>query len=329
MLTKYLLSFLTLFFSLAYAYSQTEEGFHFFTSRDFNKPFVSEISSPLNNISYGEVRSTKISGKGTKVFSANDLHLGIDVPLIYSNKNKFKWAISLPISSHMIWYPLEKETSPVLNNDYRFGFSFTGHFTLNNPYIKNLSFEIKPFAHESTHLGDEFTIMGFQDDSSFYRVNITYEYYELSLTLNDPEMLDENTLSLRLGFMGLINPSNGYYTLFKNEIGNNTLYPSKHSGEFYADFNYKKVSGFLTSKQWKPNISLELRNRIKYDYRNSDNEERVWCASVYVGYDYRPKLINTVKSIGHYFRYYNGVSPHGQFRIGTCSFIGYSMIVNI
>ena len=328
-ITKYLASFFIFLFFSTNAYSHAKKGIHFFTSRDFNKPFISEISSTLNKICFGNVKSTKISGEGVKTFSINEIHLGIDVPLIFSNKSKLKWAISMPVSSHMTWYPLEEETSPILNNDYRFGFSFTGHLAIQNRYIKNLSFLIKPFAHESSHLGDEFTIMGFQEDSSFYRVNITYEYYELSLTLNDPEMLDENVLSMRLGFMGLINPKNGYYTLFKNEIGNNTLYPSNHSGEFYVDFNYKKVNGLFTSKLWKPNISVELRNRIKYDYRNTDNEERIWCTNIFAGYDYIPEFANTVKSIGHYIRYYNGVAPYGQFRIGTCYFIGYSMVINI
>jgi hypothetical protein len=229
----------------------------------------------------------------------------------------------------MVWYPLEKTTSPIINTDYRFGLSFTGHTKFKNPFIKNISFEIKPFAHESTHLGDEFTISGFQDDTSFYRVNVSYEYYELSLTLNDPEVLNENTLSLRFGFMGLINPHKGYYTLSKNEIGDNTLYPSKRWGEIYFDFNYKKVNGFLTGKHWQPSISLELRNRIKYNYGNTDKERRVWCVNIYTGYCYIPKKIKSIESIEHYFRYYNGLNPHGQFRNGTCYFIGYSIIIKI
>lgn len=326
---KYFKLIISLFFLFLYnnAFCQRDSNLYMFTGRDFNKPFVSEISSTLNNLSFGLVESTKISGKDVKRLTVNEVHLGIDIPLVYSNKNRLKWALSIPISNHMVWYPLEETTSPIINNDYRFGISYTGHIKFENPYIKNISFEVKPFAHESTHLGDEFTISGFQDDSSFYRVNITYEYYELSLTLNDPEVLSENALALRFGFLGLINPQKGYYTLFENEIGDNSLYPSRRWGEIYFDVNYKKVNGFLTSKYWQPNISVELRNRIKYNYPNTGKENRVWCANVYLGYCYTPEKKNTIESIGHYVRYYNGVNPHGQFRNGTCYFIGYSLIV--
>ena len=329
MLMKYLKLLIPFFIlsSLSDVFSQSDSNFFVFTSRDFNKPFVSEISSTLNNLSFGIVESTKISGRDVKKLTVNEIHLGIDLPLIYSNKNKLTWALSIPISTHMVWYPLEETTSPIINTDYRFGLSCTGHIKFGNPYIKNISFEIKPFAHESTHLGDELTISGFLDDTSFYRVNISYEYYEISLTLNDPEVLNENALSLRFGFIGLINPQKGYYTLSENEIGDNTLYPSKRWGEIYIDLNYKKVNGFLTSKHWKPNISLELRNRVKYNYGNTEKENRIWCVNTYAGYCYTPKKIDAIESIGHYIRYYNGLNPHGQFRNGTCYFIGYSIII--
>lgn len=323
---------LTLFYilsSLSRVFSQSDSSYFVFTNRDFNKPFVSEISSTLNNLSFGKVQSTKISGRDVKKLTVNEVHLGIDIPLILSKKKKLFCVFSIPISSHMVWYPLEKTTSPIINTDYRFGFLFTGHYKLGNSFIKNISFGIKPFAHESTHLGDEFTISGFQDDSSFYRVNVSYEYYELSLTLNDPEVLSENALSLRFGFMGLINPRKGYYTLSQNEIGDNTLYPSKRWGEMYFDLDYKKVSGFLTSKHWQPNISLELRNRIKYNYGNAEKENRIWCVNTYAGYYYIPKKADAIKSIGHYIHYYNGLNPHGQFRNGICYFIGYSIIIKI
>jgi hypothetical protein len=315
--------------SLSNIFSQSDSSFFVFTGRDFNKPFVSEISSPLNNLSFGKVNTNKVSGRGVKKLTVNEVHLGIDIPLILSQKGKLSWALSIPVSSHMVWYPLEETTAPIINTDYRFGLSFTGHYKLGNPLIKNISFEIKPFAHESTHLGDEFTISGFQDDTSFYRVNVSYEYYEFSFTFNDPEVLNENTLSLRCGFMGLINPHKGYYTLSQNEIGHNTLYPSKRWGEVYFDLNYRKVSGSLTGKHWQPNISLELRNRIKYNYGGTERESRIWCVNTYAGYCYIPKKINTIKSIRHFIRYYNGLNPYGQFRNGTCFFIGYSMVVKI
>jgi hypothetical protein len=98
---------------------------------------------------------------------------------------------------------------------------------MNNVYVKNISFKLTPFAHESTHLGDELTIYGSQNIEQFYRVNVSYEYYELGLTINDPDTLSGNILSLKFGFMGFINHTKGYYSFAENEIGDRTFYPSQ------------------------------------------------------------------------------------------------------
>lgn len=325
---KFFVLFSALFFSII-AFSQNKGNVYTFTKRGFYQPFVSEISSTLNDISLGKSSSNKFSGRDSKKLVVNEVHLGFDMPLLYVEKSNFKWAMSLPVSIHMIWAPFDKITSPIINNDYRFGLSFAGSTNLNNSYIKNLSFKVTPFAHESAHLGDELTIDGFQSSDKFFRINVSYEYYELGLTLNDPEILEENTLSFRIGFIGLIRPNVGYYTYFENEIGDATLYPSKRWAEYYLELNYKKTNGFLANKQWHPNVSFELRNRIKYEYEKEEKENRIWCVNAYVGYDFVPKKINAVKSIGHYFRYYQGVNPHGQLRNGTANFIGYSAIVYI
>lgn len=322
-----LITILTLLSFSTFTFAQKEKNSSAFTNRQFYKPFVSEISSTLNNLSIGKTYSNGLDGVDYKKAIVNEVHLGMDLPILYVEKSNFDWAISFPVSIHMVWAPFEENTSPIINNDYRFGLSFTGSTQLDNEYIKNLSFKITPFAHESTHLGDEITIFGVQNDEDFFRVNVSYEYYELGLTLNDPELLDENTLSCRVGFMGLLRPKVGYYTLFDHEIGNNTLYTSQRWAEYYLQLNYKKTTGFLTNDRWRPNLSIEFRNRIKYDYMVDAKEDRVWCINAYVGYDYVPKKANTIKTVGHYIRHYNGINPHGQLRNGMSHFVAYSAVV--
>ena len=321
------ITFLFLLFFCTVAFAQNENSFSAFTGRRFYKPFVSEISSTLNNLSIGKTYSNELVGNDFEKMVLNEVHLGMDMPFLYVKRPNFEWAMSFPVSIHMVWAPFEKTTSPIINNDYRFGLSFTGFTHLDNRYLKNLSFKLTPFAHESTHLGDEITIYGVQNNANFYRVNVSYEYYELGLTLNDPELLDENTLSCRMGFMGLIRPNVGYYTFFANEIGNNVLYPSQRWAEYYLQLNYKKTEGFLTNKQWHPNLSIEFRNRVKYDYLVDAKEDRVWCVNAYIGFDYVPKKANAIKSIGHYIRHYNGINPNGQLRNGMSHFVGYSVVV--
>jgi len=321
---KSLLLALLLVVSYIAVFSQEKKNFSLFEQRTFYKPFVSEISSTLTNVSIGGVKNS-IAGKyGETVFS--EIHLGADIPLMY-NENKFRWGVSIPISLHVLWATFGKVTAPIVNNDYRFGLSFTGISYINNKYIKNISFKVTPFAHESTHLGDELTIYGFQNINNFYRVNVSYEYYELGITLNDIDTIKDNNLSVRVGFMGLINPKKGYYSFFDNEIGDKDVYPSKRWAEYYMELEYTKTKGFLTTKSWHPSISVELRNRVKYEYEKQGKADRVWCINAFVGYEYTPRRMKGVRSVGHYFRYYDGLNPHGQFRNMYYRFVGYSIIL--
>ena len=307
-------------------YGQTNNNFSLFEGRSFYKPFVSEISSTLSQVNIGAVKNT-LPGGYVNNTAFSEVHLGADIPLLYSAKSNFRWGLSLPVSFHMLWATFEELTAPIINNDYRFGLSFTGIKYIDNNYIKNISFKITPFAHESTHLGDELTIYGLQNLDNFFRVNVSYEYYELGITLNDPDTLTGNLLSIRFGFMGLINPTKGYYSFFENEIGDKQVYPSKRWAEYYTEVNYNKSTGFLASKTWHPSISVELRNRVKYEYEKEEKADREWCINAYVGYDYIPKRAKGIKTVGNYFRYYNGINPHGQFRNMNYRFIGYAIVL--
>lgn len=322
---KYIIGCL-LFFITITGYGQSEKYFSLFSGRSFYKPFVSEISSTLSNVSVGAVRNRFPNGKENKT-AFTEVHLGADIPILYGEGKSINWAVSIPVSMHMLWATFEETTAPIVNNDYRFGISFTGITYLKNSFIKNISFKVTPIAHESTHIGDEITIYGFQNIDDFFRVNVSYEYYELGITINDPDTLTGNLLSVRFGLMGLINPTKGYYSFFENEIGDKTVYPSKRWTEYYINLNYNKTTGFLASKTWHPAISVELRNRVRYEYENEGKADREWCINAFIGYNYVPKRAKGIKSVGHFFRYYNGLNPHGQFRNMYYRFMGYSIVV--
>ncbi len=327
MINKILFLALFLFILNNKSYSQNiNSGNSLFLGRSFYKPFVSEISSTLSQVSLGSAQVIFPGGKkNNDIFS--EIHLGADIPAYLSKKKSFSYAISFPVSFHMVWSPLEETTAPIINNDYRFGISFMGLKYLDNPFIRNISFKLTPFAHESTHLGDELTIYGIQSIQGFYRVNVSYEYYELGLTLNDPDTITTNLWSVRFGLMGLLNPKKGYYSFFPNEIGNKTVYPSKRWAEYYIDINYNKTSGFLTTKNWHPSFSVEFRNRVLYEYEKEEKSRRLWTINAYIGYDYSPDKKNGAKSVGHYFRFYNGINPHGQLRNMMYRFMGYALVL--
>lgn len=126
--------------------------------------------------------------------------------------------------------------------------------------------------------------------------------------------------------MSLLNPDKGYYTFTEDEIGGKTFYGSERFMEFYFQVNYRRTQGFLANEKWNPNLSIEARNRVRYDYEQSAKEDRVWCINAFIGYDFVPKNKNA-KTVGHYIRYYNGINPYGQFRNAKYQFIGYSFAV--
>jgi len=308
------------------AIGQNKKHFSAFEGRHFYKPFISEISSTLSHVDVGMATNIKKKNSQSSIVFT-EVHLGADIPLLYQEGRKLNWALSLPVSFHMLWNTFEEKTAPIINNDYRFGLSFTGISYINKGFIKNISYKITPLAHESTHLGDEITIYGIQNLDHFYRVNVSYEYYELGITINDPDTLTGNLLSLRLGFMGLINPSNDYYTVSALEIGDKNIYPTQRWAEYYININYTKTTGFLTSQKWHPSFSIEFRNRVKYQYEKQGKNDRGWGINAFIGYEYVPKRAKGIKSVGHYLRFYDGINPHGQFRNRLYSFIGYSIVL--
>jgi hypothetical protein len=325
----YYLLLVILLLAVKQGFSQKEDNyFSLFQQRTFYKPFASEISSTLSKISTGGTKSTLQNGD--KIYSAlTEIHLGVDLPLLYNKNNFFTWQFFMPVSIHVLWSTFEETTAPIVNNDYRFAFAFAGiKYFDNNNFIKNISLKITPLAHESTHLGDEVSIYGLQYIDSFYRVNVSYEYYELGLVINDPDTIKGNLLSFKFGFMGLINHNKGYYSLFEDEIGDRTFFKSDRWAEYYIEVNYKKATGFLTTKTWHPEISVEFRNRVRYQYEKPGKEDRVWCINAFIGYKFVPKHAKGIESVGNYFRYYNGINPYGQFRNIDYRFLGYSIVAN-
>ena len=106
----------------------------------------------------------------------------------------------------------EEKTAPVINTDYWFGTEIKIIKRLpENRYIKNIGFNMLPLFHESTHLGDEFSLHGYYEIPDFKRVNISYEAWKFSVILNDPDTLSGNVLSVKAGIQNHWTIKDGYY----------------------------------------------------------------------------------------------------------------------
>lgn len=306
-------------------YSQDSITTSFFTQRQYNKALVCENSSTLTKISLINVPGIQKNQQDIGNL-LTEVHLGTEVPIYYLQKPYSAFSLFLPISIHVLWATFEPQTAPILNNDYRFGFSMAYIHRFQYPKLRNLSLKLTPFAHESCHLGDEVTIAGLENDK-FFRINVSYEYTEFALTLNDPDTIQQNLLTFRAGLMALINPKKGYYSYDTTETQGILIYPTDRWLEYYFQIQYRNRTSFFSSHKWQFVWSVEVRNRIKYLYLTDKTEPREWNINNYLGYDYSPKGKKGKPTIGNYFVLYKGINYHGQLRNSKLGYIGYSLVV--
>ncbi len=154
---------------------------------------------------------------------------------------------------------------------------------------------------------------GFEKISNFKRINISYEAWDLSVTLNDPDTLKGNIFSVKAGIQNLWTIKDGYYFTDSLEVKGANIPKSTKTAEFYSVFNYQRTKGFLASEKWINIFSIEARNRVKFSYQENAESTRAWGINSYFGWLYK-KSNNPFQNIGFFIRHYQGINPHGQFR---------------
>ena len=261
-----------------------------------------------------------------------NIQLGIDIPLIGGDSGRWLWYIGLPLSFNMIDDFFEHETAPVLNTNYWFGTKVEVLYRLQNTWPKNILIKVLPFFHESTHIGDEFALhMSADDPEDFYRINVSYEAWEIMIGIDEWENKNKNSFNLRLGMSGRWNKDGYYSSPSPSEIGSSLkpsdIIPSRGNMEFSGQFNTVIVKGFPAIGKWYFQGGIEVLNRILFDFFSSNMENRVWTISSSIGW-YR--YMNNVFSrrMGIYLKVLAGQNPQGQFREqdGYCDFgLGFTL----
>jgi hypothetical protein len=114
--------------------------------------------------------------------------LGREIPVIgwqservgLQHFSKGEWGVGLwtPVAFHMI-EDFKDESAPIVDTDYRFGSMVKFEYGLSDSSW--LSVRYVPWAHESTHLGDEYTIAASRQPG-FERINVSYEYQEYGIS---------------------------------------------------------------------------------------------------------------------------------------------------
>lgn len=294
-----------------------QEGFKFLENISYGKNFISEIRSPNTKIEIGYLN--KIDNN----YYLNDVnnrpfiesHFGYNFNIFSFSNSSYRFAFGLPGASVTLTDLFEEKTAPVINTDYWFGtqIKFITYPFKNNTFFKNISVNLIPLFHESTHLGDEFSIHGYKNIPNFKRINVSYEAWKLAITLNDPDTLKGNVLSFKAGIQNLWKTRDGYYFADSIEVKGATIPKSNKTAEFFLTLNYQRTKGFLTNKKWVNTFSVEAQNSIRFSYDENVPEARDWNFNLYFGWIYK-KSNKPFQNIGFFIRHYQGINPHGQFR---------------
>jgi hypothetical protein len=280
-----------------------------------------------------------------------DVALGAEIPMLGWDRRpdrsrvlgKGEWGLAIlaPVSFHMMEDLTERSapSAPILNTDYRFGSMVKYGLGLSDNW--RLAVRGVPWAHESTHLGDEFTIFAI-GQPRFKRVNVSYEYWELAgaVTVDQDPDPDSRTIGclglgklIRLGSPkdevgcrttfkgGYLRPwpyNKGYYepTLLvpPGLPPQPPILPSVNNGEWHFGVETLPLP---TKKVFRPFFSVDGRWKPVYDYEKTDparREDRKLSWNIMVGLSKRGPDTGGGVPFNVFFRVYHGVNPHGQFR---------------
>ena len=200
------------------------------------------------------------------------------------------------------------DSAPIINTDYRFG----GMLKIQRGFSKQRWLGLRLFfGHESTHLGDEFSLAGEQAfPDSFERIDVSWEFVDFGILF---EAIADPIWSVQAGFTHIIGTS--YYNVdassaTKSAAG--TVTPSTNQMDPYIGFDLErefrnKVGAYM---------SVEGRWRSVYDYHKPNPEsaeKRQLSVNLVIGV----RKSGSGDAIGRaspFVRVYYGVNPHGQFR---------------
>lgn len=238
-----------------------------------------------------------------------------DMPVLSVQQETHAWAIILPIQNTLIIDMYENKSAPLLNNDYLFGLAIQYTQDLNLLFIENFSVRATPFFHESTHIGDEYAIHGYQKVPDFKRINVSYEAWELYIMLNDPDTTRRNMISVGMLVSGLLSPKKGYYAFDSIEVQNQAITGTQRYMEYGVGMNIQRSEGWLCSEKWMNILSFDINNRVQYNYNRPFKEKRRWSMNLLAGYRFTPNRAQPwITQTGFFLRYYAGLNPHGMFR---------------
>ncbi|HYT66613.1 MAG TPA: hypothetical protein VEL51_09360 [Vicinamibacterales bacterium] len=244
--------------------------------------------------------------------------LGRELPIVGVRSEKLdgrvgkgKWGLGLwtPVSFHMI-EDFKDESAPIVDTDYRFGTMVKFQYGIKDDLWLGVKFV--PWAHESTHLGDEYTIIAQLRDANFKRVNPSFEYHEYGISIEKVFDGDRLHLIARHGGINLWG-KDGYYSdhLLGEAKDAHTLTPSEKNYE--PSFGFEVRGRQIRSRH--PFASVDTRHKLIYafDRAPGESEQQQWSMKFAAGLA-APEGTRGIPLKAFYLHYYRGVNPYGQLR---------------
>ena len=212
----------------------------------------------------------------------------------------FGFGVWLPVAFHMIG-DFKDPSAPIVDTDYRFGMMTKFQYGLSE--TSQLGIRFVPWAHESTHLGDEYTI-GAQSRPMFERINVSYEYFEYGISY------ETDRWTLRHGGLKPWG-EDGYYS--------NHLLGSTEPRLTVSTKNFEMSFGAeVQFDQWRGRrfyVSVDTRNKLQYAYHATpaEPETRQWSTNLQIGRTLEEDSGDSPLQ-DYFVQFYYGVNPYGQLR---------------
>ena len=255
-----------------------------------------------------------------------DIDVGAELPLIgwdsrsdsegLPPKGAVGFGLWLPIDFHMI-EDFVDDSAPIVNTDYRFGLMAKIRRSLGD----GKALAVRVFVgHESTHLGDEFSIVGqrrFPRD--FERIDVSWEFLDVGVLYQWPGR--RTAWNARGGVTMTVPFGDTYYLTGPENITQSPRGPvteSKNWVDPYAgiEVNWEEAFPSEHNLGYDLYLSSEVRWRSVYDYhkaRLDSAEDRQVSVNLILGVK-KTGRGNGIGRVSPFVRLYDGVNPHGQFR---------------
>lgn len=231
-------------------------------------------------------------------------------------------ALFIEASAHML-LDFDTPSADVINTDFRIGAGIAAR-----PF-RNVSWRYK-FFHESTHIGDEYTLTAVVD-SLFRRYNVSYEAHEFFLAVEQHARQAQSFFDFTAGRVygggRWLNsqtfedfrdrgPQRALKTKDNNEwqLGGELFFlgtPLTASGKFF-DFIYRII---------QPQYFVVAADFYRRDQYALATPAKIWSYNLVVGLVYG-RYLEGKGSTKLLFNYYHGVNPHGQLRMDEIRYLG-------